>query len=113
MGFGTCTSGACDSGAGVGATGTFAASRSVPGGYAQRPYDPFVANVKAFSESAPHASTNDSVVIERDELGPRGERPDHFEHPPGEHFVPETHPLHRCENPALPVVGPSIASMQV
>jgi len=45
--------------------------RSVPGGYAQRPYDPFVANVKAFSESAPHASTNDAVSIDRDELAPR------------------------------------------
>lgn len=45
--------------------------RSVPGGYAQRPYDPFVANVKAFSESAPHASKNDAVAVERDELGPR------------------------------------------
>ncbi len=45
--------------------------RSVPGGYAQRPYDPFVANVKAFSESAPHASNNDAVAVERDELGPR------------------------------------------
>ncbi len=45
--------------------------RSVPGGYAQRPYDPFVSNVKAFSESAPHASQNDVVAVERDELGPR------------------------------------------
>jgi predicted metalloprotease with PDZ domain len=45
--------------------------RSVPGGYAQRPYDPFVANVKAFSESAPHASNNDAVSIDRDELAPR------------------------------------------
>ncbi len=45
--------------------------RSVPGGYAQRPYDPFVANVKAFSESAPHASSNDDLPVDRDELGPR------------------------------------------
>jgi predicted metalloprotease with PDZ domain len=45
--------------------------RSVPGGYAQRPYDPFVSNVKAFSESAPHASQNDVVAVERDEFGPR------------------------------------------
>jgi predicted metalloprotease with PDZ domain len=45
--------------------------RSVPGAYAQRPYDPFVANVKAFSASAPHASKNDAVAVERDELGPR------------------------------------------
>lgn len=45
--------------------------RSVPGGYAQRPYDPFVANVKAFSESTPHASKSDAVAVERDEIGPR------------------------------------------
>jgi len=45
--------------------------RSVPGGYAQRPYDPFVANVRAFSESPPHASKNDDVSVERNELGPR------------------------------------------
>ncbi len=45
--------------------------RSVPGNYAQRPYDPFVSNVRAFSESAPHASNNDVVAVERDEYGPR------------------------------------------
>jgi predicted metalloprotease with PDZ domain len=45
--------------------------RTAPGTYAQRPYDPFVSSVKAFSESAPHASTNDAVSVERDELGPR------------------------------------------
>jgi predicted metalloprotease with PDZ domain len=45
--------------------------RSVPGNYAQRPYDPFVSNVKAFSESAPHASKNDVVSVDRDEFGPR------------------------------------------
>jgi predicted metalloprotease with PDZ domain len=50
---------------------TLIVPRSVPGGYAQRPYDPFVANVKAFSESAPHASTNDAVYVAREELGPR------------------------------------------
>jgi predicted metalloprotease with PDZ domain len=50
---------------------TLIVPRSVPGGYAQRPYDPFVANVQAFSESAPHASKNDAVSVERDELGPR------------------------------------------
>jgi predicted metalloprotease with PDZ domain len=50
---------------------TLIVPRSVPGNYAQRPYDPFVSNVKAFSESAPHASTNDIVPIERDEFGPR------------------------------------------
>jgi predicted metalloprotease with PDZ domain len=45
--------------------------RSVPGGYAQRPYDPFVSNVKAFSDSAPHASQNDAIAVDRDELAPR------------------------------------------
>jgi predicted metalloprotease with PDZ domain len=45
--------------------------RSVPGGYAQRPYDPFVENVQAFSESAPHASNNDAIPVDRDELAPR------------------------------------------
>ena len=45
--------------------------RSVPGGYAQRPYDPFVSNVKAFSESAPHASNDDDISVDRDELAPR------------------------------------------
>jgi len=45
--------------------------RSVPGNYAQRPYDPFVSNVKAFSDAAPHASSNDVVAVERDEFGPR------------------------------------------
>jgi predicted metalloprotease with PDZ domain len=45
--------------------------RSVPGGYAQRPYDPFVSNIKAFPESAPHASNNDAISIDRDELAPR------------------------------------------
>jgi predicted metalloprotease with PDZ domain len=50
---------------------TLIVPRSVPGNYAQRPYDPFVSNVKAFSESAPHASNNDIVAVERDEFGPR------------------------------------------
>ena len=50
---------------------TLIVPRSVPGNYAQRPYDPFVSNVKAFSESAPHASKNDAVSVERDEYGPR------------------------------------------
>ena len=50
---------------------TLIVPRSVPGNYAQRPYDPFVSNVRAFCESAPHASTNDSVSVDRDELGPR------------------------------------------
>ena len=55
----------------AGAPLTLIIPRSVPGGYAQRPYDPFVFNVKAFSESAPHASKNDELSVERDEDGPR------------------------------------------
>ncbi len=39
--------------------------RTVPGGYAQRPYDPFVANVKAY------AATDTVVDVRREELGPR------------------------------------------
>jgi len=39
--------------------------RSIPGGYAQRPYDPFVAKVKAYS------ATGDAVEVRREELGPR------------------------------------------
>lgn len=50
---------------------TLIVPRSVPGNYAQRPYDPFVSNVKAFSESAPHASKNDAAPVQRDALGPR------------------------------------------
>ena len=50
---------------------TLIVPRSVPGNYGQRPYDPFVSNVKAFSESAPHASKNDVVSVDRDEFGPR------------------------------------------
>jgi predicted metalloprotease with PDZ domain len=53
---------------------TFIMPRSVPGGYAQRPYDPFVTNVKAF------APGGDAVAVQREELGPRwaiGKRGDH------------------------------------
>lgn len=39
--------------------------RSIPGGYAQRPYDPFVTSVKAYS------ATGDAVEMRREELGPR------------------------------------------
>jgi predicted metalloprotease with PDZ domain len=39
--------------------------RTAPGGYAQRPYDPFVVNVKAFS------AANAAVQVRREELGPR------------------------------------------
>jgi predicted metalloprotease with PDZ domain len=39
--------------------------RTVPGGYAQRPYDPFVTNVKAYS--APETA----LEVQREEFGPR------------------------------------------
>jgi predicted metalloprotease with PDZ domain len=39
--------------------------RSAPGAYAQCPYDPFVADVKA------HSQTGEAVAVQRDELGPR------------------------------------------
>jgi predicted metalloprotease with PDZ domain len=39
--------------------------RTVPGGYAQRPYDPFVKNVKGYS------TAGTDLTVERDELGPR------------------------------------------
>ena len=39
--------------------------RSIPGGYAQRPYDPFVASVKAYS------AAGGAVEVRREELGPR------------------------------------------
>jgi predicted metalloprotease with PDZ domain len=39
--------------------------RTVPGGYAQRPYDPFVANVKAY------AAADTALEVRREELGPR------------------------------------------
>jgi predicted metalloprotease with PDZ domain len=51
--------------------------RSVPGGYAQRPYDPFVINVRASSE------VGEPVAVRREELGPRwtlGKRGDRLSH---------------------------------
>jgi predicted metalloprotease with PDZ domain len=39
--------------------------RTVPGGYAQHPYDPFVANVKAYG------AVDTAVEVRREELGPR------------------------------------------
>jgi len=39
--------------------------RTVPGGYAQRPYDPFVAGVTAFN------AANTPLDVKRDEIGPR------------------------------------------
>jgi predicted metalloprotease with PDZ domain len=39
--------------------------RAVPGGYAQRPYDPFVENVKAYTEKGT------AVDVRREQLGPR------------------------------------------
>jgi predicted metalloprotease with PDZ domain len=44
---------------------TLIVPRSVPGGYAQRPYDPFVTNVKAYSAG------DTSVEVRREQLGPR------------------------------------------
>jgi predicted metalloprotease with PDZ domain len=44
---------------------TLIVPRSVPGGYAQRPYDPFVINVKAY------AAADTSVEVRREPLGPR------------------------------------------
>jgi predicted metalloprotease with PDZ domain len=54
--------------------------RSVPGAYAQRPYDPFVSNVKAFT------ATNTALDVRYQELGPRwqigksDEQIDHIEY---------------------------------
>ena len=39
--------------------------RSFPGGYVQRPYDPYVSNVKAFG------ANGDAIAVQREELGPR------------------------------------------
>ncbi len=39
--------------------------RTIPGGYAQRPYDPFVKNVKGHSANGP------DLAVEHDDLGPR------------------------------------------
>jgi predicted metalloprotease with PDZ domain len=39
--------------------------RSFPGGYVQRPYDPYVSNVKAFG------ANGDAIGVRREELGPR------------------------------------------
>ncbi len=39
--------------------------RTAPGAYAQRPYDPFVTNVKAYG------TTDAAVEVQREELGPR------------------------------------------
>jgi predicted metalloprotease with PDZ domain len=44
---------------------TLVMPRSVPGGYVQRPYDPFVTNVKAF------AADGGAAEVRREELGPR------------------------------------------
>jgi predicted metalloprotease with PDZ domain len=41
--------------------------RTVPGGYAQHPYDPFVANVKGYAATA----TSASLEVQRDQFGPR------------------------------------------
>jgi predicted metalloprotease with PDZ domain len=44
---------------------TLVMPRSFPGGYVQRPYDPFVTNVKAF------AADGGTAEVRREELGPR------------------------------------------
>jgi predicted metalloprotease with PDZ domain len=44
---------------------TLIVPRTVPGGYARRPYDPFVTNVKAYS------AADNAVEVRREELGPR------------------------------------------
>ncbi len=44
---------------------TLIVPRAVPGGYAERPYDPFVTNVKAYSAG------DASVEVRREPLGPR------------------------------------------
>ena len=54
--------------------------RTVPGGYAQRPYDPFVTNVEGY------AAADTALEVRREELGPRwkigkvGERVDRVEY---------------------------------
>ncbi|HVS89485.1 MAG TPA: hypothetical protein VHF01_14865 [Candidatus Acidoferrum sp.] len=59
---------------------TLVMPRTVPGGYAQRPYDPFVENVHAFSP------VGKEVDVQRENLGPRwkigksGERVEHVEY---------------------------------
>jgi predicted metalloprotease with PDZ domain len=58
---------------------TLIVPRTVPGGYAKRPYDPFVTNVKAYAADTP-------VEVRREPLGPRwkigktGERVDRVEY---------------------------------
>jgi predicted metalloprotease with PDZ domain len=59
---------------------TLVMPRAVPGGYAQRPYDPFIENVHAFSPAGKE------VDVQRENLGPRwkigksGERVEHVEY---------------------------------
>jgi predicted metalloprotease with PDZ domain len=59
---------------------TLVMPRTVPGGYAQRPYDPFVENVHAFLADGKEAD------VQRENLGPRwkigksGERVEHVEY---------------------------------
>lgn len=55
---------------------TLVIPRAVPGGYAQRPYDPFVENVRAVSPTA------SSLEVRREQPGPRwkiGKSGDHFD----------------------------------
>jgi predicted metalloprotease with PDZ domain len=59
---------------------TLIVPRTVPGGYAQRPYDPFVTNVKAYS------AADAALEVQREPLGPRwkigkvGEKVDRVEY---------------------------------
>jgi predicted metalloprotease with PDZ domain len=59
---------------------TLVIPRTVPGGYAQRPYDPFIENIHAIS------SFGKEVDVQRENLGPRwkigksGERVEHVEY---------------------------------
>jgi predicted metalloprotease with PDZ domain len=48
--------------------------RSVPGGYAQRPYDPFVINVKAYTAVGGAAEVRRNEIGPRWSIGNRGER---------------------------------------
>jgi predicted metalloprotease with PDZ domain len=53
---------------------TLIVPRTVPGGYAQRPYDPFVANVRAYSASGSAVAVRREEVAPRWKIGRSGER---------------------------------------
>lgn len=56
---------AIDASTAAGAPLTLIIPRTIPGGYAQRPYDPFVKNVRA------HSAASTDLAVEREDLGPR------------------------------------------